>query len=145
MAQGETVDQLRASLRGSLLQPQHPDYDQARRLFNGMIVKSPAAIVRAAGAADVVRAVSYAAEHNLPVAVRGGGHNVAGYASCDDGVLIDFTRMRGIRVDPKRRTARVGPGATYADFDPETVAFGLATTGGTVASTGLAGLTLGAG
>ena len=132
-------------LRGELLTPQSDGYDAARRVFNGMIDRRPALIVRCRGASDVQAAVSFARTHDLPVAVRGGGHNVAGHGTCDEGVLVDFSLMRSVRVDVAQQTARADPGCSWTDFDTETVAHGLATTGGTVGSTGIGGLTLGGG
>jgi FAD/FMN-containing dehydrogenase len=139
------IADLRSTLRGALLTPANPDYDAARAVWNGMIDRRPALIVRCAGVADVIAAVRFARDHDLGVAVRGGGHNVAGTAVCDDGLVIDLSGMRGIRVDPAHRTARAEGGALYRDFDNETQAFGLATTGGTISTTGIAGLTLGGG
>jgi FAD/FMN-containing dehydrogenase len=141
----QALGSLAASVHGSVLRPGDPAYDAARRIFNGMIDKRPRVIVQALGANDVIRAVHFARENDLPIAVRGGGHNVAGYALCDDGMLIDFSRLRSVRVDPKRQVAHADPGCNYTDFDLECQAHGLATTGGTVASTGIAGLTLGGG
>jgi FAD/FMN-containing dehydrogenase len=143
--QDDALRSLRDGLRGDLLLPGAQAYDEARRVFNGMIDKRPAAIVRCRGTSDVIRAVSYARDRGLPVAVRGGGHNVAGHGTCDGGLLIDFSLMRSVRVDVASRTARADPGCTWVDFDAETTAHGLATTGGTVGSTGIAGLTLGGG
>lgn len=136
---------LRDSLRGVLMLPDDPGYDEARRTFNGMIDRYPAAIVRPVDTDDVLRAVAFATEAGLPIAVRGGGHNVAGHATCDDGVLIDFTLMKRAQVDPVGRTVRADAGCSWIDFDPACQAHGLATTGGTVGSTGIAGLTLGGG
>ena len=141
----ETIEALRADLRGSLLLPTDAGYDEARRIWNGMIDRRPAMIVRCAGAADVMAAVRLANAHHLVVAVKGGGHNIAGNAVCQDGLMIDLSAMRGIYVDPGARTARVEGGATWGDFDAETQAFGLATTGGLISTTGVAGLTLGGG
>lgn len=139
------IADLRSTLRGALLTPADPTYDAARAVWNGMIDRRPALIARCAGVADVIAAVAFARDHDLRVAVRGGGHNVAGTATCDDGLVIDLSGMRGIRVDPARRTARAEGGTLYRDFDHETQAFGLATTGGTISTTGIAGLTLGGG
>jgi FAD/FMN-containing dehydrogenase len=141
----QALGSLAAGVHGSVLRPGEPAYDAARRIFNGMIDKRPRLIVQALGAGDVMQAVRFARENDLPVAVRGGGHNVAGHALCDDGLLIDLSRLRSVRVDPKRRIAHADPGCSYTDFDLECQAHGLATTGGTVASTGIAGLTLGGG
>ena len=139
------VDEFRAGLRGRLLRPGDDGYDEARRLWNGMFDRRPALIARCAGTADVVRAVNFGREHRLPVAVRGGGHSFPGHSVCDGGLVIDLSPMKGIRVDPVARTARAEAGVRWIDFDHETQAFGLATTGGTVSDTGIAGLTLGGG
>lgn len=140
-----TLDSFRAGLRGELLTTDAADYDPARAVWNAMIDKRPALIVRCRGAADVISAVNFARGHGLLLSVRGGGHSVAGTALCDGGLTIDLSSMRGIRVDPVGRTARAEPGLTWKELDHETLAFGLATTGGTVSSTGIAGLTLGGG
>jgi FAD/FMN-containing dehydrogenase len=142
---GEVVATFRAGLRGFSLSPGDEGYDTARTVWNAMIDRHPALIARCAGVADVIDAVNFARSNDLPVAVRGGGHNVAGTAVCDAGLAIDLSAMRGIRVDPETRTLRVEGGATWADLDRETQAFGLATTGGTVSGTGVAGYTLGGG
>jgi len=139
------IDTFRADLRGTLLTAADVDYDAARRLWNAMIDKRPALIARCAGAADVSQAVRFAAAHDLLVSVRGGGHNVAGTAVCDGGLMIDVSPMKGIRVDPFARTALAQPGLLWQEFDHETQAHGLATTGGVVGETGIAGLTLGGG
>jgi FAD/FMN-containing dehydrogenase len=131
--------------RGELVLPEHPAYEARRRVWNAMIDRRPMVIARCTGAADVISAVNMARERGLPLAVRGGAHNVAGRATCDDGVVIDLSPMRGIRVEPASRTARAEPGLRWVEFDRETQAFGLATTGGTVGDTGIAGLTLGGG
>lgn len=141
----KSVEALRERLRGTLVLPDDAEYEAARHVFNGMIDKRPAAIVRCLGVSDVMRSVEFARENGLLVAVRGGGHNTAGHGTCDGGLLIDLSRMRSVRVDPATRVAWADPGCTYADFDVECQAHGLATTGGTVASTGIAGLTLGGG
>jgi hypothetical protein len=140
-----TIHEFRAGLRGTLLRPGDDGYDAARRVWNGMIDRKPALIARCAGAADVISAVNVARTRDVLVSVRGGGHGVAGYAVCDGGLMIDLSPMKGIRVDPARRTARAQPGLTWGEFDQETQAFGLATTGGFVPTTGIAGLTLGGG
>jgi FAD/FMN-containing dehydrogenase len=140
-----TIDALRASLGGPLLRPGDDGYDDARHIFNGMIDRKPALIARCTATGDVVKAVRFGREHGLVVSVRGGGHNVAGNAVCDGGLMIDLTLMKGIRVDPTARTARAQAGLTWREFDRETQAFGLATTGGAISSTGIAGLTLGGG
>jgi FAD/FMN-containing dehydrogenase len=139
------ADELRGEFRGELLLPTSPGYDAARRLWNGAIDRRPACIARCAGVADVVAAVRFARDHDLELAVRGGGHNVAGTAVCDGGVVIDLSAMRAVWVDPTDRTAWVQGGALWSDVDHETQARGLATTGGIVGHTGVAGLTLGGG
>jgi len=136
---------LRDSLRGSLLRPEDAGYDVARSLWNAMIDRRPAAIVRAAGAADVMQAVNFARQHRLLLAVKGAGHNIAGKAACDGGLMIDLSAMKSVRVDPLARLARVEPGALLSDFDRETQAFGLSTPTGINSTTGMAGLTLGGG
>jgi FAD/FMN-containing dehydrogenase len=139
------LEGLGRSFRGELLVPTSPDYDIARRIWNGAIDRHPACITRCAGVSDVVAAVRFARDHDLEIAVRGGGHNVAGTAVCDDGLVIDLSAMRAVWVDPARRTAQVQGGALWSDVDHETQAHGLATTGGIVGHTGVAGLTLGGG
>jgi FAD/FMN-containing dehydrogenase len=141
----DTLQALRGSLRGSVCLPDEPGYHEARTLWNAMIDRRPGAVVRCAGAADAIRAVRFAREHDLLLSVRSGGHNIAGNAVCDGGLTIDLSPMRSVRVDPARRTARVEPGATLAEFDKEAQAFGLATPVGINSTTGIAGLTLGGG
>ena len=145
MLKEAAVQQLQASLRGALLRSSDAGYDEARRVWNAMIDKRPALIARCVGAADVVSCVNFAREHNLLVSVRGGGHHAAGFGVCDGGLMIDLSPMKGIRVDPARKTVQAQGGATWGDFDRETAAFGLATPGGQVSTTGIAGLTLGGG
>ena len=140
-----TIQELTDRLRGRVVVPGDADYDAARRVWNGMIDRRPALIVMCAGVGDVMAAVTYARDHDLPVAVRGGGHNVAGTAVCDDGVVVDVSGMRGVRVDPARRTVWAQAGCTWADVDRETQPFGLAVPGGVVSETGIAGLTLSGG
>src|SRR5215212_7643177 len=139
------VEEFKAGLRGELLRPGEEGYEEARTVWNAMIDKRPALIARCAGAADVIHSINFARNNEFLVAVRGGGHDVAGTAVCDGGLVVDLSRMKGIRVDPSRRTARAEPGLTWGEFDRETQAFGLATTGGFVPTTGIAGLTLGGG
>jgi FAD/FMN-containing dehydrogenase len=139
------LDALSGYLRGSTITPDHDAYDGARAVWNGMIDRRPALIVRCMGVADIMDALRFARERDLPVSVRGGGHNVSGSAVRDDGVLLDLSPMRAVRVDLRRRTARVEGGATWADVDRETQRFGLAAPGGVVSETGVAGLTLGGG
>jgi FAD/FMN-containing dehydrogenase len=141
----EALDALRGSLRGAVCLPGEPGYDEARTIWNAMIDKRPAVIVRAAGANDVIQTVRLAGQHGLLLSVRGGGHNIAGSAVCDGGLMLDLSRMSSVRVDPKARTARVEPGAKLSDFDKEAQAFGLATPIGINSTTGVAGLTLGGG
>jgi FAD/FMN-containing dehydrogenase len=142
---GTAIDELRAALRGELLGSGQPGYEQARRLWNPVFDRHPALIARCLGAADVRRAVSFAAAHGLLTAVRGGGHSFGGQSGCDGGLVIDLSPMRAIEVDPIARRARVGGGALLADLDRESQGFGLATPAGVVADTGVAGLTLGGG
>jgi FAD/FMN-containing dehydrogenase len=139
------VAAFKAGLRGALLAPDAEGYDAARAVWNAMVDRRPALIARCVGAADVIQCVNFARTHELLLSVRGGGHNVAGNAVCEGGLMIDLSPMRGVRVDPVNRTARAEPGLTWKDLDSETLAFGLATTGGTVSHTGIAGLTLGGG
>jgi FAD/FMN-containing dehydrogenase len=141
----DAASALRAAFSGTILEPGDPDYDDARRLWNGMIDLRPSLIVRPHRAEGVAAAVRVAREHGLPIAVRGGGHNVAGLATVDGGLVIDLCHMREVDVDPIRRTARVGGGATWAEVDAATQVFSLATPGGVVSETGVGGLTLGGG
>lgn len=138
-------DQLAGQVTGPVLLPGDSDYDAVRRVHNGMIDKRPAVIVRCSGVADVVDVVQFAVAQDLEIAVRGGGHNVAGRAVCDNGIMLDLSLMKGIHVDPDAQTVRVQPGVTWGEFNRETLVHGLATTGGAVSSTGVAGLTLGGG
>jgi FAD/FMN-containing dehydrogenase len=137
--------ELSASFKGELIRPGDPTYDEHRRIWNGSIDRLPALIARCGGVADVMAAVKFATSAGLPVAVRGGGHSFPGHSVCDRGIVIDLGPMKGIRVDPEARTARVQAGALWGELDRETQAFGLATTGGIVTHTGVAGLTLGGG
>jgi FAD/FMN-containing dehydrogenase len=139
------VERFGNGLRGELLRPDDAGYEKTRKVWNGLIDKRPALIVRCAGVGDVVDSVNFARENDLLLAVRGGGHNVAGNAVCDGGLVIDLSQMRGIRVDPERRLVRAESGATLGDLDRETQVFGLATPLGAVSKTGIAGLTLGGG
>ena len=140
-----TVQAFAGTLRGAVLRPGDTRYDSARAVWNGMIDKHPALIVRCAGVADVIHAVNFARTHDVLVSVRGGGHNIAGNSVCAGGLMIDLAAMQGIHVEPGRRTARAQAGVTLGALDLETQAFGLATTLGTASETGIAGLTLGGG
>jgi len=139
------VRALGAELAGVAIAPGDADYDRARAVWNAMIDRRPAVIARCLNVSDVRTALSFAREHGLPIAVRGGGHNVAGNAVCDGGIVIDLSPMKGIHVDPRARTARVQPGVTLGELDRETQVFGLATPTGLISMTGVAGLTLGGG
>ena len=125
--------------RGELIAADHAEYDAARAVWNGTIDRRPRVIARCSGAADAAAAVRFARDHDLEIAVRGGGHNVAGTAVCDDGIVVDLSAMRAVWVDPAGRTARVQGGALWGDVDHETQAHGLATTGGIVSHTGVGG------
>jgi FAD/FMN-containing dehydrogenase len=140
-----TIEQLRGQVQGAVIAPEDDGYDEARGVFNAMIDKRPAVVVRAANADDVVAAVNFAREGSLDLAVRGGGHSVPGFGTCDGGVVIDLSGMRGVSVDPDARTARAQGGATWGDFNDATHVHGLATTGGIISTTGVGGLTLGGG
>ncbi|HVD82221.1 MAG TPA: FAD-binding oxidoreductase [Propionibacteriaceae bacterium] len=131
--------------RGDVIAPDHDGYDDARAVWNGTVDRRPRLIARCSGTADVAAAVRFARDRDLEIAVRSGGHNVAGTAVCDDGIVIDLSAMRAVTVDPVERTARVQGGALWSDVDHETQRHGLATTGGTVSHTGVGGLTLGGG
>ena len=141
----DTVTALRSGLRGTVVLPGEDGYDLARTIWNAMIDRRPGLVVRCLGASDVMNAVKLARDEKLLVAVRSGGHNIAGNAVCDGGLLIDLSLMKSVHVDPASATARVQPGATLADFDKEAQAFGLATPLGINSTTGVAGLTLGGG
>src|SRR6201993_1076999 len=141
----DTVQNFAAGLRGPLLRPGDDGYDAARKVWNGMIDRRPALIARCAGPADVIGAVRFAREHGLLVSVKGGGHNITGNAVCESGLMIDLSPMKSVRVDPVGRTARAEAGLTWGEYNRETQAFGLASTGGVVSTTGIAGLTLGGG
>ena len=139
------VDELAKSFNGQLLKPNDLEYETARKVHNGLVDKRPVVIARCRGVADVVDAVRLARDEGLGVAVRGGGHNVAGRSTIDDGIMIDLSQMKGVHVDPRARTARAQGGSTWNVFNRETQLHGLASTGGVVSSTGIAGLTLGGG
>jgi len=139
------IEDLRSKLRGAVITTDDPDYDSTRTLYNVMIDKRPAIIARCVDAADVIAAVDFGRANGMPIAIRGGGHNVAGTSSVDGGLVIDLSQMRGVRVDPQRRMARVSGGALWGDVDHATHAFGLATPSGIISTTGVGGLTLGGG
>jgi FAD/FMN-containing dehydrogenase len=144
LAEG-SIAELSAAMRGRLVRPSDADYDQARAIWNGAHDRYPALVAQCAGVSDVIRALEFARSEELTVAVRSGGHSIPGYSNVDGGLVIDLSPMQGVRVDPVRRVARAEAGVTWRSFDHETQAFGLATTGGLVSSTGIAGLTLGGG
>ena len=145
MTVASSVEQLSGSLRGQLIQPSDPEYEEARRVYNGMIDRRPRLVARCADAADVIAAVNFARENGLVAAIRGGGHNVAGFGTVDDGIVIDLSGMRSVRVDPANRTVRAEGGCTWGDVDHASYAFGLAVPCGIISTTGVAGLTLGGG
>jgi FAD/FMN-containing dehydrogenase len=139
------IETLRPALSGPLITPDSAEYERERKVFNRLIDRRPLAIARCRGVADIIAVCRTAQDNGLPLAVRGGAHNVAGYGTCDDGLVADLSLMRGVRVDPVRRTARVQGGALWGDLDRESQVFGLATTGGQVSTTGVVGLTVGGG
>ena len=145
MTDEQSIGKLEEQLRGRIIRPGSADYEQSRKVYNGMIDKKPALILEAADVADVIAGVNFAREQNMLLAVRGGGHNAGGLGICDDGLVIDLSRMRGIRVDPEQKTARVEGGATWGEVDHATHAFGLAAPAGIISTTGVGGLTLGGG
>ena len=140
-----TIDQLREQVRGDVIAPDDGAYEEARKVYNGMIDKRPAVVVRPVNAGDVIATVNFARESGIDLAIRGGSHGVPGFGTSDGGVVVDLSRMKGVRVDPARRTARAEGGATWGDLNAATHAFGLATTGGIISTTGVGGLTLGGG
>ena len=141
----ENIEQLKQSLRGKLVQPHDDDYNTCRKVYNGMIDKKPALIAKCANVADVITAVNFARENNVLTAIRSGGHNGAGLGSCDDGIVIDLSLMKGINVDPETQTAWVEAGCTLGEIDHATHAFNLATPSGIFSTTGVGGITLGGG
>lgn len=145
MLDAQAIAAFAAGFRGDLIEPADPRYDEARALYNAMIDKRPRLIARCADTADIIAAVNFARENRLLTAIRGGGHNGPGFGSCDDGLVIDLSRLKGVRVDPAARTVRAEPGCTQGDVDHATHAFGLAVPSGIVSTTGVAGLTLGGG
>src|SRR4051812_21739565 len=141
-----TIQELRDAVRGEIVTPSDAGYAEASKIWNGAHDgREPALVIHCTGAADVIEAVGFARSHDLPIAVRGGGHSIAGFSSCDGGVVIDLSPMSTVRVDPEARRATVGGGAVWADVDHETQAHALATTGGLVSTTGVGGFTLGGG
>jgi FAD/FMN-containing dehydrogenase len=145
MSAPQAIYPFEASLRGDVIRREDPGFDEARRLYNGMIDKRPLLIARCADVADVIAAVNFGREQNLLTAIRGGGHNGPGLGSCDDGLVIDLSLMKGVHIDPEKRTVRAGPGCTQGDLEHAAHAFGLAVPAGIVSTTGIAGLTLGGG
>jgi hypothetical protein len=143
--EAEKIELFQKALRGDLLRPGDARYDEARKLFNGMIDRRPALIAQCQGEDDIIPCVNFARENRMRLSVRGGGHGVAGNALCDDGLVIDLTQMREVRVDPEKRRAVVEPGARWIELDQEAQRYGLATPGGRVSTTGVAGFTLGGG
>ncbi len=143
--EGDAIEELGQRLQGDVMAPDHPDYDEARRPWNAMIDRRPGLIARCTAAGDVVTVIRFARDNGLEVAIRGGGHHIAGNSVCEGGFMIDLSRMKTVEVQPGDRTARVGPGATLADMDGATQAHGLATPLGVNSTTGIAGLTLGGG
>src|SRR4029453_11901508 len=141
----ERLEAFSAALSGSVIDPAHERYDEVRRTHNGFIEKRPALLSRCRGTADVVEAIAFAREAGREIAVRGGGHSVAGRAVTDGGLMIDLAEMKGLYGDPDARTGRAQGGVTWGEFNKETALHGLATTGGVVSTTGIAGLTLGGG
>ena len=139
------MDEFKADFRGDVVLPGDPAYDEVREIWNAMIDRTPALIARCASSEDVVQAVKFARQNDLLVSIRGGGHNIAGNAVCDDGLMIDLSLMKNVQVDPKARRATVDPGCILADFDAAAQAHGLATPLGINSTTGVAGLTLGGG
>jgi FAD/FMN-containing dehydrogenase len=140
-----TLAELRTRMLGSVISPDDSGYENARRIWNHAIDKHPALVLRCSGVADVISGVQFACSEGLPVAIRGGGHSVAGFSTCDGGIVLDLSEMAAVRVDPRSRRALAQGGATWRRFDHETQAHGLATTGGLVSSTGIGGFTLGGG
>jgi FAD/FMN-containing dehydrogenase len=141
----ETIDQLKTALRGDLIQPSDAAYNASRKVHNGMIDRRPALIAKCADGADVIACVNFARDNKLLVSIRGGGHNAGGLGVCDGGLVIDLSRMHGVRVDPGARTVRAEGGCVWGDVDHATHAFGMATPSGIISTTGVGGLTLGGG
>src|SRR5438128_11835022 len=145
MLSEDSIKELQGRLRGGLIEPGDKDYDEARKVYNGMIHKKPRLIARCVDVADVIRSIDVARENELLLAIRGGGHNAGGLGICDDGLVIDLAAMKYTRVDPAARTVTAGGGCTWSDVDHATHVFGLATPSGVISTTGVGGLTLGGG
>jgi hypothetical protein len=145
MPDQQSISDFKGAVRGRVIEPSDAEYDEARAIYNAMIDRRPRLIVRCSNVADVIAAVNFGREHGMDTAIRGGGHNGPGLATVDDGLVVDLSAMKGIRVDPEARTARVEPGCTWGDVDHATHAFGLATVSGVLSTTGVGGLTLGGG
>ncbi len=145
MLDANIIEDFKTSLRGELVQPTDAGYDSARRIYNAMIDKRPRLIAQCADVADVISAVNFGRTHGLRIAVRGGGHNGPGLSLCDDGLVVDLSHMKGIRVEPRMHTVRVEPGCRWGDVDHATHAFGQAAVSGIISTTGVGGLTLGGG
>ena len=145
MPSDAAIAALKSTLRGELIQPTDPNYDEARKLYNAMHDKRPRLIAAVADVADVIRCVNFARDEKMIVAIQGGGHNAGGLGSVDDGLVIKLSRMKGIRVDPEARTVRVEGGCTWGDVDHATHAFGFAVPAGIISTTGVGGLALGGG
>src|SRR5881409_2900762 len=145
MLNENAIADFKANLRGRLIEPGDKDYDEARKVYNGMIHKKPRLIARCVDVADVIRSVNFASENDVLLAIRGGGHNAGGLGICDDGLVIDLSPIKYTRVDPTARTVTVGGGCVWGDVDHATHAFGLATPSGIISTTGVGGLTLGGG
>ena len=141
----QPIDQLRTSFRGELIQPTDARYEESRKVYNAMISRKPRLIAKCADAADVITAVNFGRQQDLKVSIRGGGHNAGGLGICDDGLVIDFSQIKYVHVDPAAQTVRVGGGCTWGDVDHATHAFGLAVPSGIISTTGVGGLTLGGG
>ena len=141
----KTIEEFKSKLRGELIRKDDEQYDEARKVYNGMIDKKPGLIARCVDTADVINAVNFARDIDMLVSIRGGGHNVAGFGTCDDGLVIDLSLIKYTRIDPRERTVRVGAGCTWGDVDHATYPFGLAIPAGFISTTGVAGLTLGGG
>jgi FAD/FMN-containing dehydrogenase len=141
----ETLEKLKTKVKGSVVLPDDPNYDEVRKIWNAMIDRRPAVIVQCAEANDVPHAIAFARENDLEISIRGAGHNIAGNSLCDNGVMIDFSTMGNVRIDTQKRRAYVEPGATLGDFDKVAQVHGLATPVGINSTTGIAGLTIGGG